>query len=65
MDMPAVAVPAGGEVEFAPGGLHLMCMNPRAMLRAGSTVPVTLQFSDGTSLPAKFAVRTARGRSLQ
>jgi len=62
MDMPTVSVPAGGVVKFAPGSLHLMCMDPKPTLKPGRTVPVTLQFSGGKTLAASFAVRTARGR---
>ncbi|HEY5346757.1 MAG TPA: copper chaperone PCu(A)C [Rhizomicrobium sp.] len=62
VDVPKVTVPAGGEVKFAPGGYHLMCMNPKPSVRPGKTIPVALQFSDGTSLVVRFAVRNARGR---
>lgn len=57
-----VAVPAGGKAVFAPGGYHLMCMDPKAAIRPGAKVPVTLRFSDGTHLTVPFAVRNARGR---
>jgi periplasmic copper chaperone A len=56
-----VDVPPGGTVSFAPGGYHLMCMDPMPMLKIGARVPVTLQFADGTSLRAEFAVRNAAG----
>jgi copper(I)-binding protein len=62
MDMPTVSVPAGGEARFVPGGLHLMCMDPRATLKPGRTVPVRLQFAGGKAVEASFAVKTARGR---
>jgi hypothetical protein len=61
-DVPKVTVPSGGEVKFAPGGYHLMCMDPKPAIRPGKTVPVALQFSDGTSLVVRFAVRDARGK---
>ena len=55
-----VEVPAGGGVSFAPGGYHLMCMNPH--MKVGGTAPVTIGLSDGSKVSAPFAVRDARGR---
>jgi len=42
---------------FAPGGNHLMLMNPRLALRAGDAVVVKLEFRGGLVLPVTFAVR--------
>ncbi len=62
MEMVAsVSVPAHGEVKFAPGGYHLMCMSPTAALARGRSVSVTLRFKDGGSLAATFLVRGANG----
>ncbi len=55
----SVPVPARGEVKFAPGGYHLMCMSPTAA--RGGSVSVTLRFQDGSSLVASFPVRGATG----
>ncbi|MGC2786302.1 MAG: copper chaperone PCu(A)C [Roseiarcus sp.] len=57
----SVSVPAHGEVKFAPGGYHLMCMSPTAALARGRSVSVTLRFEDGGSLVASFPVRGATG----
>jgi copper(I)-binding protein len=57
-----VPVPAHGTLSFAPGGYHLMCMQPRASLAPGGRAPVTLLFGDGGSVTADFAVRGATGR---
>ena len=57
----SVPVPAHGEVKFAPGGYHLMCMSPTAEAARGRSVPVTLRFKDGGSLTASFPVRGATG----
>jgi copper(I)-binding protein len=54
-----VTVPPHGTLSFAPGGYHLMCMQPAASIQPGGTVPVTLRFADGGSLTADFAVRGA------
>jgi periplasmic copper chaperone A len=59
--VPKVAVPAHGSLKFAPGGYHLMCMQPAAAMRPGKTVPVTLEFAGGKSLEANFPVRNATG----
>jgi copper(I)-binding protein len=61
-DMAQVVVPAGGEVRFAPGGYHLMCMDAKAVLKPGAKVPVTLQFADGAKVTSPFAVRNAAGK---
>ena len=57
-----VDVPAGGSVAFAPGGYHLMCMQPTVAVEPGNKVPVTLIFSDGTQVTNEFAVRRANGQ---
>jgi len=48
MDVQNVTLPAQGSVSFAPGGFHLMCMQPR--MKIGDKIPVTLNFQDGSSL---------------
>jgi copper(I)-binding protein len=59
MPVKDVTVPAHGNVRFAPGGYHLMCMHPNAAVKPGKSVPVTLTFDDDTSLTAAFAVHGA------
>ena len=60
--VPSVPVPAGGEVHFAPGGYHLMCMSPKAEMKPGAMVPITLGFDDGSSVTTQFPVRGATGK---
>lgn len=60
-DVASVPVAAGEIVKFAPGGYHLMCMNPTAAMTPRNSVPVTLKFSDGSKAVVDFAVRNARG----
>ncbi|HEY8947957.1 MAG TPA: copper chaperone PCu(A)C [Rhizomicrobium sp.] len=63
VDVASVPVPVGGDVTFAPGGYHLMCMDTKtALMKPGSTVPVTLDFADGSKVKADFAVKNARGQ---
>ena len=42
---------------FAPGGFHLMLMNPKRTLRTGDPVVINLEFRDGLVLPVAFEVR--------
>lgn len=42
----ALPLPAGEAVELRPGGLHLMLMELKAPLQAGTRVPVTLLLRD-------------------
>lgn len=51
-----IALPAGGEVELKPGGLHLMFMNIKAPLTAGETVPVKLKFAKAGEVEVKMPV---------
>lgn len=46
----------GEQAELAPGGWHLMLFRPRAELRAGDVVPVTLECG-GPSTTFSFTVR--------
>ena len=54
-----VPVPARGTLRFAPGGYHLMCMQPR--MHPHETVPVTLTFEGGGRVTASFTVFGASG----
>jgi len=42
---------------FAPGGYHLMLMNPKRTLRAGDPVVINLEFRGGLVLAVDFEVR--------
>ena len=42
---------------FAPGGYHLMLMNPKRALRAGDPVVINLEFRGGLVLPVAFEIR--------
>jgi copper(I)-binding protein len=59
MEVPSVTVPAHGSVTFAPGGYHLMCMQPS--MKVGGTVNVTLKFQDGSKLAAALPVYGPQG----
>jgi copper(I)-binding protein len=54
----SVPVPPHGQVSFAPGGYHLMCMQPSGvLLRHTGTETVTLHFANGSSVAAAFAIQ--------
>ena len=50
-------LPAGKAIEFKPGGLHLMLMDLKQTLSAGSTVPVTLQLQDAKGVKSMLEVK--------
>jgi len=60
-EVKSVVVPAHGTLAFAPGGYHIMCMEPTPEMSPGSTVSVTLHFADGTKLDVTFAVKGPDG----
>lgn len=57
----SIPVAPGATLKFAPGGYHLMCMNPTPAMKQGASVPVTLEFAGGATMTAPFAVKNAKG----
>lgn len=51
-----VAIPAGGELAFAPGGKHVMLFSIGPAVKAGDTVPLTLTFAGGRTLELQAKV---------
>lgn len=54
--VPALPIAAGQTVRLAPGGLHLMLMQPLGMVTPGSKVPVRLHLQQGADVEAVLAV---------
>ncbi len=52
-----IELAAGTSVQFASGDLHLMLYNNGNSPVAGETIPLTLQFADGTSITVEAEVR--------
>lgn len=52
-----VEIPAGGQLRFAPGGLHVMLMGLKSPLAAGERFPLTLKFERAGELTVEVAVR--------
>lgn len=53
---PEVAVSAGDQMAFQPGGYHLMMMGRQVELSVGDTVSVMFEFSDGSTRDVAFEV---------
>ena len=49
-------IPAGGEVELAPGGLHIMLMHLDAPLEEGGTLPLTLIFESAGEVTVEASI---------
>jgi periplasmic copper chaperone A len=52
-----IEVPAGGQVELRPGGLHVMLIGLTRDLNVGDTFPLTLEFASGAKLQVEAEVR--------
>ncbi|WP_233994057.1 copper chaperone PCu(A)C [Porphyrobacter sp. AAP60] len=59
MDAEPVTLVTGTPVQFAPGGLHVMAMQPSDAWKPGETVSITLTLSDGTTESFDAVVRAA------
>ena len=57
-----IDVAAGGKLAFAPGGYHLMLMQPSRKFSAGERIRFTLEFAGGRKLAAHFEVRGPAGK---
>ena len=55
----AIEVPAGGSVTLRPGGSHVMMTGLTQALRAGTTVPLTLNFERAGAVQVQVAVQGA------
>lgn len=58
-DAEPIALVTGTSVTFAPGGMHVMAMQPSDAWQPGGSVKVTLTLSDGTTHSFDAPVRTA------
>lgn len=54
-----VTLAEGAPISFAPGGLHVMAMEPTDALKPGGTAKVTLTLSDGSTTTVDVPVRAA------
>jgi copper(I)-binding protein len=58
--MDQLRIGPGKTAEFAPGGMHLMLMQPRQSLRAGEHVPIEFTLQDGRTVRGDFEVKGPR-----
>ncbi len=57
-------VPAGGKVELAPGGLHIMFMGLKDGIKEGDIVKVTLTFEKAGDVEVDLAARPADAKAM-
>ena len=57
----SIVVPAGGTVELAPGGLHVMLIDLKFMLMAEETIPVTFTFERSGAITTGVSVEFRSG----
>ncbi len=55
-----IHLPPGETVSLEPGGLHIMLFDLSAPLAPGDTVPITLNFDDGSSKQVSAEVRSVK-----
>jgi hypothetical protein len=60
---PSVEVGKHATVKFQPGGLHLMLINPKAPLKAGDKVDITLKLKKGEDMKMTAVVK--KGGSME
>jgi copper(I)-binding protein len=52
-----IPVPAGGNAELKPGGLHVMCMGKQIDFAAGTEIPLTLTFENAGEMEITAVIR--------
>lgn len=53
----SIVIPAGGRLDMAPGGLHIMLMGLEAPLQEGAMLDLTLTFAVAGAVTARAPVR--------
>ena len=54
---PSITVPAHGQTTLAPGGAHLMLMDPKITLLAGGRIELNIHCASGSPVTATAVVR--------
>lgn len=60
-----IPVPAGGTVQLAPGGLHIMLIGLTQPLAQGDRAPLTLRFERAGEVQVELSVEAAGARAPQ
>lgn len=55
-----IEIPAHGQTELKPGGLHIMLINPHKQITLGQTISVKLNFEDGSSKQVSMPVKSVK-----
>lgn len=64
-EVKAIDLPAGGEVELKPGGLHMMLVGLKAPLAQGARVPLKLTFEHAGSIDVDLAVESMAAGAMK
>ena len=60
-EIPEILVPAMGQAELKPGGLHIMLINPTRALKEGDEVRIVVTLKDGSEQEIIAPVRKIMG----
>jgi copper(I)-binding protein len=55
--VPTLTIEAGASVQLAPGGLHLMMMNPTKPTKPGDTLKIVIELDDGSTQSLNMTVK--------
>lgn len=55
--VPALTIGPDSQLELAPGGIHLMMMQPLEPTHPGDKIRITIELSDGSQQSPVFSVR--------
>lgn len=64
-EIPEITVPAMGQTELKPGGLHVMLIGPTRALKAGDMVDIKLIMQDGSEKMIQAPVRKIMGMGMK
>jgi copper(I)-binding protein len=56
--IPELRIAPGATATLKPGGMHLMLMNPTAVMKAGKNVSIDFQLKDGRTIHGIFKLRS-------
>jgi len=60
---PSIELPAGKALDLKPGGYHVMLMDLKQPLLAGSTVPLTLKFRNTAGAESRMELTVPVGKA--
>jgi copper(I)-binding protein len=60
-----IEIPAGADIAFEPGGLHLMLFDPTHPLTQGDELALAIELEDGRRIETQAQVRRMMGGSME